>query len=423
LYKKRKKENEILSSTEKDFTNKMIPRRCSGELYRVLDIQKDATANEIKKAYHKMALQYHPDKTGGTTTEKFKLIQEAHSILHDPDQRKQYDTFGRAGMKQMESMGLPPVSAGMLRLAAFLLSFAFLLLLIFNILVVVKLDDGMSGSWAAVWSPMWIICVVVFCGALPLAKAICSDPSVPMITTFVQLLLFPVCNIVFVLGTEGDIKWSHVTIPFFLSYALEIVRAADGLRFEKFQALYVAMGGAEDITNRSPTYLWAIFSEVLKWGTSLASLGLLAAKLAGSSGYADLSFWAVAAPILARMVFFFCTQLIGAFIAAADCKARVFTFFGLVLGYFPGVYTVCFVAAKVEAEVNLKGGFDPSAAACSAFTFAMIGLGLLASCFVVCCADNVIPQGANPMHAEDGAEVETPDTPQEPYQNMNENTA
>lgn len=59
------------------------------DYYSVLGIAKTATPNEIKKAYRKLASQYHPDKGGDTA--KFQQIQEAYAVLSDPEKRAQYD--------------------------------------------------------------------------------------------------------------------------------------------------------------------------------------------------------------------------------------------------------------------------------------------------------------------------------------------
>jgi curved DNA-binding protein len=66
------------------------------DYYGVLGVSKEATAEEIKKAYRKLALKYHPDKIKADKTvgEKFKEINEANQVLSDPEKRKKYDQFG-----------------------------------------------------------------------------------------------------------------------------------------------------------------------------------------------------------------------------------------------------------------------------------------------------------------------------------------
>ena len=70
------------------------------DYYEVLGVQKNATAEEIKKAYRKKAIQYHPDKNPGdkAAEEKFKEAAEAYEVLSDADKRKRYDQFGFAGV-------------------------------------------------------------------------------------------------------------------------------------------------------------------------------------------------------------------------------------------------------------------------------------------------------------------------------------
>ncbi len=72
------------------------------DYYKMLGIKKDASEVEIKKAYRKLALKYHPDQTKGDkgAEEKFKTISEAYAVLSDSEKRKQYDTFGADGFQQ-----------------------------------------------------------------------------------------------------------------------------------------------------------------------------------------------------------------------------------------------------------------------------------------------------------------------------------
>ena len=64
--------------------------------YETLGVKRDASADEIKKAYRKLAHQHHPDKKGGDEA-RFKKINEAYQTLSDPDKKARYDRFGSAG--------------------------------------------------------------------------------------------------------------------------------------------------------------------------------------------------------------------------------------------------------------------------------------------------------------------------------------
>ncbi|MBR6547327.1 MAG: molecular chaperone DnaJ [Bacteroidales bacterium] len=71
------------------------------DYYEVLGVDKSASADEIKKAYRKLAIQYHPDKNPGNkeAEEKFKEAAEAYSVLSDADKKARYDQFGHAGVE------------------------------------------------------------------------------------------------------------------------------------------------------------------------------------------------------------------------------------------------------------------------------------------------------------------------------------
>jgi len=75
------------------------------DYYKILGLDKSASAEEIKKAYRKMAMKYHPDHTKGdkAAEETFKQISEAYAVLSDKEKRQQYDTFGSSGFHQRYS--------------------------------------------------------------------------------------------------------------------------------------------------------------------------------------------------------------------------------------------------------------------------------------------------------------------------------
>ncbi|HHW59544.1 MAG TPA: DnaJ domain-containing protein, partial [Bacteroidales bacterium] len=66
------------------------------DYYKILGVSKNSSTEDIKKAYKKLALQYHPDKNPGNkeAEEKFKEINEAYEVLSDPEKRKRYDELG-----------------------------------------------------------------------------------------------------------------------------------------------------------------------------------------------------------------------------------------------------------------------------------------------------------------------------------------
>ena len=72
------------------------------DYYKILGVAKGASQGEIKKAYRKLAMKYHPDHTKGdkAAEEKFKKISEAYAVLSDKEKRKEYDTFGAEGFRQ-----------------------------------------------------------------------------------------------------------------------------------------------------------------------------------------------------------------------------------------------------------------------------------------------------------------------------------
>ena len=77
------------------------------DYYEVLGLQKGASDSDIKKAFRKMAMKYHPDKNPGDkeAEEKFKEINEAYTVLSDPEKKEKYDRFGHAGVDPNAGFG------------------------------------------------------------------------------------------------------------------------------------------------------------------------------------------------------------------------------------------------------------------------------------------------------------------------------
>lgn len=75
------------------------------DYYKLLGLEKGASADEIKKAFRKLAVKYHPDRNPGdkAAEDKFKEINEAYAVLSDPQKKEQYDTFGSSGFHKQYS--------------------------------------------------------------------------------------------------------------------------------------------------------------------------------------------------------------------------------------------------------------------------------------------------------------------------------
>src|SRR5919199_2550653 len=72
------------------------------DYYEVLGVQKNASKEEVKNAYRKLALQYHPDRNKAAgAEERFKEISEAYAVLSDDEKRRRYDTYGHVGSEEV----------------------------------------------------------------------------------------------------------------------------------------------------------------------------------------------------------------------------------------------------------------------------------------------------------------------------------
>ena len=81
------------------------------DFYNILNVQRSANTNQIKKAYRKLAKELHPDKNKDDpdSTKKFQDLGAAYEVLSDPEKRKTYDKYGEEGLKQ-DSFGGDPFS-------------------------------------------------------------------------------------------------------------------------------------------------------------------------------------------------------------------------------------------------------------------------------------------------------------------------
>jgi hypothetical protein len=219
-----------------------IPKRGSGHaarLYALLEIEPTATEEELKKAYKKMALKYHPDKNPGQE-EKFKEISNAYNILLDPSRKEVYDVYGDEGVALYENgvfgedgefMHFMPFlqNPAFVGLFACLLLIGWILAFLFALFIVLKVDGDVDWNWGVVFVPMWIINVVPFCYVCALPKI--SSTKLKGLASAIQLMSLFVFEILLCIqlhreehNRSNTWKWSVVFIPVYIEEFLHILK-------------------------------------------------------------------------------------------------------------------------------------------------------------------------------------------------------
>lgn len=227
--------------------------------YDLLGIDRDASLDDIKRAYKRKSLDLHPDKLaqkGKTVTvedqARFTRMKEAYEILSDPHKRETYDAIGEKGMKWIEEpFSIDPqemannfANSSTLdrsKIFAIFLGIA-IAVFILPVLVCIQIDGGFgnNSSWAAVATPLWIWNVlimiyhvrIIMMGPIPRPDHIPEEDwfdPLPMSKRYIGLgrfLLYLTFQILAVLNLDGviNLKWSLVFIPIFLVEFITLIK-------------------------------------------------------------------------------------------------------------------------------------------------------------------------------------------------------
>ncbi|CAG8741609.1 15410_t:CDS:2 [Rhizophagus irregularis] len=126
--------------------------RDTNALYVTLGVQKSSTEEEIKKAYRRLALRFHPDKNPNAA-DQFKAITHAYEILSDPKKRSVYDKYGEMGVNMMDSVAgflFDPDIEGPLCFFFTVISISIILLILFFTFLSIRVDGKVSWSLGVV---------------------------------------------------------------------------------------------------------------------------------------------------------------------------------------------------------------------------------------------------------------------------------
>lgn len=150
------------------------------DYYQILQVPKNASAEEIKKSYRKLALQYHPDKNPDAG-ELFKDISEAYEVLGDEKKRGIYDKYGVYGLQMYRNYGSDDFMSDFIfdpskAYQGFcLMTLLIALLIMFLAFLAQKIDEIIDWNWQSVFAPLWVFDGIIFIVIISIMRTKDSD--------------------------------------------------------------------------------------------------------------------------------------------------------------------------------------------------------------------------------------------------------
>eukprot|EP01063_Lacrimia_lanifica_P020351 TRINITY_DN27684_c0_g1_i1.p1 TRINITY_DN27684_c0_g1~~TRINITY_DN27684_c0_g1_i1.p1 ORF type:complete len:468 (+),score=165.90 TRINITY_DN27684_c0_g1_i1:53-1405(+) len=395
-------------------------------LYDELGVGPKATPDEIKKAYYRMAMRYHPDKGGAHADEaKFKVIQAAYDVLKDDQKRKLYDRFGDQGL-QWANGGMTPMAMAAMNTGVICCfgTMAIGMVFLFFLFIALKADDSVGMDWGSALWPLWIVnsllslLMIMQLLSLPARLAHIDaqaegDTATAAMTKRRLLLgvtvvtMFIACFVVFTilvslrLDEKITISWVRVFVPMFLLSIFDGVQTAWGCSRKAYGDWCAMLGATPD----SPEYPYRdyVYTRVAAYVRDALFLFLLALR---ADTIITASYFVVTLPILlwiASSVVRFAqhswrnTRKKGGSPAQAVCQiiCGTLTLFGGVV-----VQLVLLDAKSDGADMSMMVVFLP--------VWIVLCISLCALCCVVSTLGDTSMYNAQHGDAEDGAAASSP---------------
>jgi hypothetical protein len=205
------------------------------DFYKALGIQRNANQEEIKKAYRKMALKYHPDKagSGAEVADQFELVQKAYETLSDVKLKRVYDQYGEKGLQMLQQMGeyAPFIDPEvLLQINRIFTGFSFVvaLLILFPSLLSARIEENIMWSYILVFIPLFIVDAILLVFIITASfekqdddvrlESDRSKSTIFKVLTIVYVGLFCIFQFLICAKLDGITlaSWWMVSIPWFL---------------------------------------------------------------------------------------------------------------------------------------------------------------------------------------------------------------
>lgn len=216
------------------------------DLYTVLEVDKCATPDQIKRNYRRLALRYHPDKAGPEGAARFKEVNTAYEVLSNRQKKEIYDRYGEAGLEALENpvAGAALATFGSTAPVVIIIatSFTCAVMLLLFLAFLVSFVDGHLRTWSyvKVFSPLFVLGFLIGVPALILlvVLAIMSPLSLPALGTLLSLLCAVVLTVVIPIAKDRNEAATRARRTDYVQWRLWLI---PGYLFSVFSFIVIVM--------------------------------------------------------------------------------------------------------------------------------------------------------------------------------------